>query len=135
MKQIFESLMFDDAYKWVVGFPMAGLVMVAVIRDRDRLIGESIRWMSRPPATLFAIAGIYLCFVCQFFDRPEMWTSIRNPTDAAHTKAMVEEYAELFAYLLLAFSGIESAILTRQDRVAVVGKHTGSDESYPRIAA
>ena len=88
-----------------------------------------------PTCDSFAIAGIYLCFVCQFFDRPEMWTTIRNPTDAVHTKAMVEEYTELFAYLLLAFSGIESAILTRQDRAAEKGKQADSDESFPRIAA
>lgn len=132
--RIFETLMFDDAYKWVVGFPMAILVTVFVYADRRRLIGETMWLMRQPSATLFAVAGVYLCFVCQFFDRPEMWAGISNAAEAETTKAMVEEYAELFAYLLLVFSGFEAGILARQDRVEAAGEQQG-DEAFPRIAA
>lgn len=137
---IFESLMFDDAYKWVVGMPLAALVAVAVVRDRERLMEESICLMRRPGATLFVVAGIYLCFVCQYLDRPEMWTGITKKVEAAHTKAMVEEYTELFAYLLLAYCGFEAAIVARQDRQAAanithIDKQPNDEASYPRIAA
>jgi len=29
--------------------------------------------MKQPSATVFAIAGIYLCVVCQMFDHPLLW--------------------------------------------------------------
>jgi hypothetical protein len=131
--RIFETLMFDDAYKWVVGLPMAVLAVVTVIADRRCLIGETMWLLRQPAATLFAIAGVYLCFVCQFFDRPDMWSGISNTTEVATTKAMVEEFAELFAYLLLACSGLESAIRARQDRIAALDR--SEEEAYPRIAA
>lgn len=114
---LFESLLFDDAYKWVVGLPLAILVLFAVFIDRRRCISDVMSLIRHPAATLFVIAGIYLCVVCQALDRPGLWVGINDTSDAAvATKAMVEEYAELFAYALLAFAGIEAAIFAHRQR-------------------
>lgn len=131
---ILETLLFDDAYKWVVGLPVAIIAIVVVFKERHKVIAESMWLLKQPAATLFAVAGIYLCFVCQFFDRPDMWAGISSKAEAEVTKAMVEEYAELFAYLLLAFSGFEAAVLAKQGRdSAALGQ--AEEEEYPRIAA
>lgn len=113
---LFEDLFFDDAYKYFVGLPMCLLVAGAIAVDRKRIRGDVFWLMKQPAATLFVVAGIFLCGVCQTLDRPDLWGNLRYSTDAVVTKAMIEEYAELFAYLLLAFSGIEAAILSRQVR-------------------
>ncbi len=63
-----------------------------------------------------------------------MWVGISNPAEAKATNAMIEEFAELFAYLLLAFSGLEAAIAARQDRAAAA-RQQHAEEGYPRIAA
>ena len=110
----FEMLLFDDAYKWLVGVPMAVLTLAVVTIDRRRLIGDTMSMMRHPAATMFGIAGLFLCLVCQVVDRPEMWTGIATDNSVATTKALIEEFCELFAYLLIAFSGIESALLARQ---------------------
>ena len=114
---LFESLLFDDAYKYLVGLPMFVLCVVVLVRKRDGIIRETLWVMQQPSATLFAIAGIYLCFVCQSYDRPGMWHAIADETQLAITKTMVEEYAELFAYLLIALCGFEANLFARQTRV------------------
>jgi hypothetical protein len=114
---LFETWIFDDAYKWLIGVPMLILAIVAVIVDRRRLLGETMWWMRQPSATLFAVAGIFLCFVCQNLDRSEMWLGLQPRQHVDTSKALVEEYAELFAYLLLAFSGVEAAILAFGERM------------------
>jgi hypothetical protein len=63
-----------------------------------------------------------------------MWAGLSNTAEAATTKALVEEFAELFAYLLLACSGFEAAIQARQHGVAAASEQQ-DDETYPRIAA
>ncbi len=136
---LFERLLFDDAYKWVVGLPMAVIAMVVVIRERHRLVGETMWLLRQPAATLFVVAGIFLCGVCQTLDRPDMWTSISNATEAATTKAMIEEYAELFAYLMLALSGIEAVILARSGNRSGQSSYpidrAASEHSLERLAA
>jgi hypothetical protein len=132
---LMETLLFDDAYKYLVGIPMLILCGWIVVKERQNLIGETMWLMRQPAATLFGIAGIYLCFVCQSFDRPDMWGAITNGAEVEATKAMVEEYAELFAYLLLAFSGFEASILVRQMRASEEAASLETDEAYPRIAA
>lgn len=133
--KLFETYLFDDAYKVLVGLPMAILVGVSLFKLRRGLLGETMWLMRQPAATLFAIAGIYLCFVCQFFDRPDLWAGITNRAEADTTKALIEEYAELFAYLLLAFSGIEATIFAKQQQAAELQKTLDGEEQYPRIAA
>ena len=111
---IFEAMLFDDAYKYLVGLPMLLIALAALVIDRRRIVPDAM-WLVRQPAiALFAFAGIYLCGVCQVFDRPEMWSSITDPAEAETIKATVEEFAELFAYLMLAFSGIESLALVHR---------------------
>lgn len=131
----FETVFFDDAYKVMVGLPMAILVAVTFVKYRSGLVSQTLWLMRQPAATLFALAGIYLCFVCQFFDRPDLWASISQGAEAETTKALIEEYAELFAYLLLAFSGIEATIFAIGQRAALgqVADDTGNE--FPRIAA
>ncbi|MGI9473308.1 MAG: hypothetical protein ACR2NZ_17330 [Rubripirellula sp.] len=143
--QLFEEFLFDDAYKWVVGLPMLILGATFVFIDRKTLVGDVMGLMKHPVATLFAIAGIYLCFVCQIYDRPEMWggISMMNEADGSQlavNKALIEEYAELFAYMLLAISGVEAAFLAFNRRAEAMsslegGKTNASDDSDIRIAA
>ena len=142
--QLFEEYLFDDAYKWLVGLPMVVLGATFVVIDRKRLVGDVMWLMKHPVATLFAIAGIYLCFVCQIYDRPEMWGGMDAINEAgesqlAVTKALIEEYAELFAYLLLAISGVEAAFLAYGRRVEAMKAQDDADSSKPespiRLAA
>lgn len=107
---IFEQLFFDDAYKWLVGVPAAIFVLFIAWVQRDRWWKESLDLMRQPSGTLFSVAAIFLLAVCHPLDRPDFWSSISNSGQALTTKAMFEEYAELFAYLLMAVSGIEAAI-------------------------
>ncbi len=123
----FETLLFDDAYKWVVGLPMAVLFLAIVIVDRRRLVGDNLMLMRHPAATMFGIAGVFLCFVCQIIDRPEMWAENGTDGSVAITKALIEEYCELFAYLLIAFSGIESALLGRRRKLEMAERAGGEE--------
>ncbi|MFK8114531.1 MAG: hypothetical protein AB8B91_20185 [Rubripirellula sp.] len=132
---LFETYLFDDAYKVLVGLPMVLLVAAAFVKYRRSLVAETMWLLEQPAATLFALAGIYLCFVCQFFDRPDLWSGISNITEAETTKALIEEYAELFAYMLLAFSGLEAGIFASQQHAAMNAANASDDEAYPRIAA
>jgi hypothetical protein len=133
----FESILFDDAYKLLIGFPMLTLVCLVTFVDRRRLVGDLMWLMHQPAATLFAIAGIFLCFVCQILDRPDMWSSVIDANQMVNAKALIEEYCELFAYLLVAFSGVEAAVLAYQRRRASGLRRDESGETVPalRIAA
>ena len=114
----FETYLFDDAYKWVVGAPLALLSVSMLYVERKNVVNDVMQLMSHPAATLFAIAGVFLCFVCQMFDRPDLWIDLAATADTGATKALIEESTELFAYLLLAFSGIEAGVVRprRRDR-------------------
>ncbi|QDV46599.1 hypothetical protein Enr13x_65080 [Stieleria neptunia] len=104
----FESVFFDDAYKYLAGAPLLGVAIAALVRGRKQLVGESAALLRTPSMTIFAIAGIYICTLCQAFDVPHLWTAGGVSPSPETTKAAVEEFAELFGYLLLAFSGVES---------------------------
>ncbi len=107
----FESLFFEDAYRWLVGFPMLLVASLALWIDRRRVVEEALWLVRQPSVTMFALAGIYLCGFCQILDRPALWQGTGFQGEANATKAMIEELAELFAYLLLFASGIEGIIL------------------------
>lgn len=108
-----EYWLFDDAYKYVAGLPLAVLAAVVLYRHRSRFVSESLWVMKQPAAVLYLVAVIYLGGVCQIFDRPDTWVGITSPTEAVAAKATVEEFAELFAYLLFAFSAAEIYVLAR----------------------
>ncbi len=114
---IFESLLFEDAYKYVVGIPVLLIGLTTFVIYRKSIVADAL-WLVRQPAvTMFAIAGIYLCAMTQILDRPIVWSEVPVATQEAKdglmaTKGVVEESAELFAYLLLAFSGVEALILS-----------------------
>lgn len=108
-----ESLFFDDAYKYLVGLPLALIAVVVLYRQRRRLIDETLWLMNQPPTVMFILAGIYLGGVCQIFDRPGTWIGLASPDQAVAAKATIEEFSELFAYLLFAFSAWESYLATR----------------------
>lgn len=114
-----EYWLFDDAYKYLVGLPLAVVAAVVIYRDRNRLLGEALWVMKQPAAVLYIIAGVYLAAICQLFDRPDLWGAIKSPAEAAAAKANVEELAELFAYLLFAFSAAETYLLARGTRAGV----------------
>ncbi|MCS7468771.1 hypothetical protein NZK35_19135 [Stieleria sp. ICT_E10.1] len=121
----FESVFFDDAYKYLAGLPLLGVAMAALVRGRKRIVIESRVLLRTPSMTIFAIAGIYICTLCQAFDVPDLWTAGGLSESPEMTKAAVEEFAELFGYLLLAFSGIESLAMA----FAPGNVETGSVES------
>ena len=129
--QWFEQLFFDDAYKWLVGLPMFLIVVVALAIHRGRIVGEMMWMLRQPAATLFAVAGIFMCGVCQSLDRPDMWLSVSDAREVEITKGMIEEYSELFAYLLLAFSGLEAVILARQTARRCTGPPRGRRPPWP----
>ncbi|QDT10411.1 hypothetical protein [Planctomycetes bacterium K23_9] len=143
---IFETLLFDDAYKYLVGLPLFLVAVTALLIDRRRVVREAM-WLVRQPAiTLFALGGIYLCTFCQVLDRPDMWTSISSLEERTQTKAMVEEFAELFAYAILAFAGIEALAMAHRldsdvesDSRAIARDNDETEEPRddvrPRIAA
>jgi hypothetical protein len=112
----FEANFFNDAYKWLIGAPLAMIVVSVAYRERSKLIDETLRMSVRPGSTLFTIAGIYLCFFCQLLDRPGFWSEAGISVGVNSQKLLVEESAELFAYLLIAYSGCEALIAARHDR-------------------
>ena len=113
-----EAAFFDDAYKWLVGLPAAAAVGVVAYRERGKLIEETLRITQKPSVTLLIIGGIYLCFFCQMMDRPLFWSGSGLEGNLGFQKTTVEESAELFAYLLIAFSSVEAVISAARDRTA-----------------
>jgi hypothetical protein len=112
------GLFFEDAYKTIVGLPLALLVMHVIWTERHRLVSDAL-WISRKPgATLFTMGGMYLCCFCQILDRELFWPTGDLQGALGYQKALVEESAELFAYLLIAFAGIEAMVAAAQDRLA-----------------
>ena len=126
----FEAVFFDDAYKYLGGKTLYAFASIAFYRGRKHVFRESLALVRSPSITIFAIAGIYICSLCQVIDRPDLWLAIGETAEAETTKAAVEEFAELFGYLLLAFSGIEavamafatceSKVTARQSRQLIV---------------
>lgn len=114
----FETLLFDDAYKYLVGLPMGIMVMSILWRDRRDLIGDFLYMMREPAATLFGVAGLHLCVACQMLDRPLLWSGLEGAVDIKSTQAMVEESMELFAYMLIAFSGVEAYLFANEKSAA-----------------
>lgn len=117
---LMEHWLFDDAYKYLVGLPLAVLAVGVIYHHRSRFVRESLWLVQQPAAVLYIIAGIYLGGVCQIFDRPDLWKGIASASEAMATKATIEEFAELFAYLLFAFSAAETFILARRTQLAAI---------------
>lgn len=107
----FEQALFDDAYKYLAGIPLLVIALTALYRGRKQFISGSLPLVRTPAITIFSIAGIYICSICQVIDRPDLWAAIGEGPAAETTKAAVEEFAELFGYLLMAFSGVESVAM------------------------
>lgn len=114
----FETMLFDDAYKWLVGFPAAIVILFVLYKNRGQMLEDTLRIAMKPSLTLFAIGGIYLCFFCQIADRPMYWYASGSADGGGLQKSLVEENAELFAYLLIVFSSVEAVISAYQQRVA-----------------
>jgi hypothetical protein len=136
----FERVFFDDAYRYLVGLPMLAVTAIAIFIDRKKLMRECLGSFQQPAGTLFVIGCIFLGAVCQPLDRPGLWVSISDGAEVMETKAMIEEYAELFAYMLIAMSGIEAVIRARRTAIAARQGFVHDDDgemdvSAPRIAA
>ena len=111
---VFETYLFDDAYKYLVGLP-AGVICVGVCwAARKDLVGETLAMLRHPAATLAAVSATYLLFVCQTFDRPLMWTAAGTQADVI--KPVIEETAEVFAYLVIAYAALESWFMASASR-------------------
>lgn len=135
----FETVFFDDAYKYLAGVPLVILAAFELYRGRHRIVSESFELLQTPAICIFSIAGIYICSMCQVIDRPDLWAAVGEGVAAETTKAAVEEFAELFGYLLLSFSGVEAiAMALRPNQVASVIMIETQTESEPvtlKIAA
>jgi len=123
MDSLLERWFFEDAYTWMVGIPLASQAVALLWRRRHFLLVD-LKWMSQiPSATLFVVAGIFLCSVCQFLDRPGVWGEGAFPLDESHpsypVKLAIEESCELFAYTLLAYAGFDGYLVARRARAAV----------------
>lgn len=117
MDSLFESLLFDDAYKYLVGLPMLAIVGWTAWKDRSHLLDDWVALSKQPVVTIYAIGGIYLFCVCQVLDSTAFWAEApgvaSSETFAMHpAKQMVEEFCEVFAYLLIGFAGVESIVMT-----------------------
>ena len=108
----FEAALFDDAYKYVVGLPMLAIAVAAGWKYRKTVLIDTLRLSRTPAITMFGIAGVYICVVCQIFDRPGFWVAIADHPAVMPTRALVEEFAEVFGYLMIAIAGGEAIIET-----------------------
>ena len=108
--QLLETYLFNDAYKYLIGVPLLITTVVVGWKYRRTMIFDSLPLARTPAITMFGIAGVYLCAVCQIFDRPEFWAGIADHDNAGATKMLVEEFAEVFGYLLITFAGLEAVI-------------------------
>lgn len=125
-----ETVLFDDAYKYLVGLPLLAVTATVAWTDRRRLIADSLWLVRQPQATLFVMAGFFLVSFCQTLDRPAIWQSIAGFSAAEPARLLIEESSELFAYLLLAFSGAEGALMARRlARSAADDVRAGSADS------
>jgi len=125
----FETMLFDDSYKWLVGYPAAIFILFLLYKHRGRMIEDTLRIAQKPSSTLFAIGGIYLCFFCQIIDRPMYWYASGSTDGGGFQKSFVEENAELFAYLLIVFSSVEAVISGYQQRAAQQRDNTPAKET------
>tara|TARA_R110002049_G_scaffold2750_4_gene21952 strand:+ start:115134 stop:115883 length:750 start_codon:yes stop_codon:yes gene_type:complete len=118
---LFESLLFDDAYKYFAALPLMLVCVSAVWRDRSNLRRDFAWVMNQRCTTIFAIGGTYLFCICQILDSPAFWGG-PNESDWAQSgqhahavKQMVEEFCEVFAYVLIGFAGVEAAASVLQN--------------------
>ncbi|MFH5803415.1 hypothetical protein [Alienimonas sp. DA493] len=113
-----ERLLFDDAYKYLVGAPVAAVVGLVAWRDRARW-RESLRWTAHPSAGLFLCGGLQIVVVAALFDRSDLWDSVTNATQADAMKRLVEESIELSGYLVLTVGAFELFVTCRREAAAV----------------
>ncbi len=131
----FETFVFDDAYKYLVGVPMGLMVARVLWRERRELIGDFLHMMRQPAATLFGVAGMHLCVACQMLDRPLLWSGLEDTVNVKATQAMVEESMELFAYMLIAFSGIEAYLFANEKSAAAKNATAENENSVVDVRA
>ena len=118
---LLESLLFDDAYKYLVGLPAVTMLGALAWRHRRTAWPETLTLLNHPAATLFILAGIYLAFVCQTLDRPLMWPQLTSAS--GENRVLIEETVELFAYLTMAFSASESIWFSQSTRTKAAATH------------
>jgi hypothetical protein len=117
---LFETYVFDDAYKFLVGLPLGVLVAIGCWRQRRELLSDFVYLMKQPAAAMFGVAGLHLCVACQMLDRPMLWSGLEGAVDLDATKMMVEESMELFAYTMVAFSGVEAYVFASDNSAAAL---------------
>ena len=108
--QWLETHLFNDAYKYLIGLPLLAITLVVGWKHRRTALADSIPLARTPAITMFGVAGVYLCAVCQVFDRPDFWAAIADHENVFAIKTLVEEFAEIFGYLLIAFAGVEAVL-------------------------
>ena len=128
--QLLEAYLFTDAYKYLIGLPLLAIAIVVGWKYRRTAISDSLPLARTPAITMFGIAGVYICAVCQIFDRPEFWAGIADHENAGATKALVEEFAEVFGYLLIAFAGLE-ALFDACTPHSLTNGQSAMDDEFP----
>ncbi|MEO1615151.1 MAG: hypothetical protein AAFV88_04830 [Planctomycetota bacterium] len=122
--QWFESVFFDDAYKYLVGAPLFLIAVTTLAMNPKRFLAELHETARHPMMTIFVIAGIHICGFCQILDRPGLWSELGAGSEM--TKAAVEEFAELFGYLILSFAAIEAFSAAHAEARATALAGTGA---------
>jgi len=129
----FEAVFFEDAYKYLAGLPLAAVVLFAMLRGRRTFLADAWSLLYQPAATLFVVAAIHLCFVCQTLDRPGMWDFQDVSVAGSGAKLVFEESMELFAYLLLCCSGIETVLAAVVERRLAVAQQPVEVDGLDRL--
>lgn len=112
----FARWIFDDAYKWFVCVPLLTAVAYRTWKSRESIQYELMSFFSRPHASLIAFAILIIATLCNTLDRSSFWPTITNDPSMGDQKAIVEETAELFGYLVLLFGVTELLIHSCQEK-------------------
>ncbi|TWU18501.1 hypothetical protein [Allorhodopirellula heiligendammensis] len=109
----FEAALFDDAYKYVAGVPLALLAGFLLYRGRMRFVNEiseciGYRWFG-----IFVTAGILLASLCQLLDSAHFWETFEQSLTLQDAKRLVEETSELYAYYFMSVAAVESFFQSR----------------------
>lgn len=99
----FARLIFDDSYKWFVCLPLLSAAAYRAWQNRETVYQEVFNFLSQPYASTIAFSVIMVATLCNTFDRSSFWPAMAMHPNLGDQKAVIEETAELFSYLILLF--------------------------------
>lgn len=118
----FASMVFDDAYKWLVCLPLIAVVSLKFWKSRETIYHQCNEILSKPYGTTLAFTILMIGTLCQTLDRSSFWPTISVDPIVGDQKSVIEETVELFGYLLILFSTMELTIDAWQARISTSEK-------------